>query len=114
MKQFFRALLVMGGLVQGLTAMACGHSQSTDYCGPELIAVLYTTTSGAVYVQPSSAWSGVACTPISGLYAQLLPSAPNFKQVYATLLSAKLSGFQVEMVMDPGQSQCTITYVTLR
>jgi len=114
MKQLFRALVVIAGLTTGLTAMACGRSQSVDYCGPELIAVLYTTASGAIYVQPSSSWSGVVCTPISGVYAQLLPSASNFKQVYALLLSAKLSGFQVEMVMDPAQSQCTITYVTLQ
>jgi hypothetical protein len=96
------------------TALGCGRGDAADYCGPELIAMLYTTASGLVFIQPSSAWNGAVCVPVSGTYAQLLPSAPNFKQLYALLLSAKLSGSQVQMVMDPAQSTCTITYVTLQ
>ena len=96
------------------TAGACGHSGATDYCGPELIAMIYVTSSGNVYLQPSSSWGGVVCTPVSGTYAVLLASAANFKQLYALLLSAKVSNNQVQMVMDPAQSTCTITYVTLQ
>lgn len=96
------------------TAFACGHSEATDYCGPELIAMIYTRASGQVYVQPSSSWTGAVCLPVSGSYAVLLSSAPNFKLLYALLLSAKVSGSPVQMVMDPAQSTCTITYVTLQ
>jgi hypothetical protein len=98
------------------TALACGHAGATDFCGPEKIGMLYVTTSGNVYVLPSSmlVGNGVACTPLSGQYAVLSSAAPNFKEVYATLLAAKLSDYQVKLVMDPTQSQCTITYVTLQ
>ena len=108
-------LLFLGTLLSG-TALACGHSGSTDYCGPELIAQIYAPVSGDVYVQPSSSWTGngVVCAPISGKYALLPSSAPNFKQIYATLVSAKLSGYQVTMVMDRAQTQCTIAYITLQ
>ncbi len=97
-------------------ALACGHAGSTDFCGPEKIGLLYVTTSGNVYVQPSSALvgNGVVCTALSGQYAVLSASAPNFREVYATLLAAKLSDYQIKLVMDPTQSQCTITYVTLQ
>jgi hypothetical protein len=100
----------------GSTAFACGHSGSTDFCGPEKIGLLYVTTSGNVFVLPSSSLigNGVACTPLSGQYAVLSAAAPNFKEVYATLLAAKLSDYQVKLVMDPTQTQCTITYVTLQ
>jgi hypothetical protein len=97
-------------------ALACGHAGSTDFCGPEKIGLLYVTTSGNVYVQPSSTLvgNGVVCTPLSGQYAVLSAAAQNFKEVYATLLAAKLSDYQIKLVMDPTQSQCTITYVTLQ
>lgn len=107
--------LFLGTLLTG-TAFACGHSGSTDYCGPELVAQIYATVSGDVYVQPSSSWTGngVVCAPISGKYALLSSKASNFKQIYATLVSAKLSGYQITMVMDRAQSQCTIAYITLQ
>ncbi len=100
----------------GNTAMACGHAGSTDFCGPEKIGMLYVTSSGNVYVSPSSSLvgNGVVCSPLSGQYAVLSSLAANFKEVYATLLAAKLSDYQVKLVMDPTQSQCTITYVTLQ
>jgi hypothetical protein len=103
-------------LCAGSTALACGHSGSTDFCGPEKIGVLYTTTNGNVFVLPSSGLigNGVVCTPLSGQYAVLSAAAPNFREVYATLLAAKLSDYQVKLVMDPNQTQCTITYVTLQ
>lgn len=96
------------------TASACGNGEGTDYCGPELITMIYVTSSGDVYIKPSSAWNGVVCAPVSGTYAVLRPSAANFKQIYALLLSAKLSGNQVEIDMDRAQSTCTIAYVTLQ
>jgi uncharacterized membrane protein len=95
-------------------ALACGHGGGADYCGPELISALYVTAAGSVYVQPSSSWTGVVCSPVSGSFAILNPAAANFEQLYALLLSAKLSGEQVTLVMDPSQPQCTITYVTLQ
>jgi hypothetical protein len=96
------------------TSMACNRSDATDYCGPEAIAMIYVTASGNVYIQPSSSWNGVRCTPVIGTYAVLAASSANFKQLYAMLLSAKVSGNQVEMVMDSAQSTCTISYVTLQ
>lgn len=95
----------------------CGHVVGTDYCGPELISLLYVTASGYLYVRPTTPLSpapqGFVCTPVSGSYFVLPPSAPNFKQVYAALLTARVSGAPVTIVADPSQSACTITYVTL-
>lgn len=113
-KALLVAALGLGAFALSQLALACGRAEPVDYCGPELIAEIYANTAGPIYVRPSSAWVGTLCTPIAGDYAQLLPSAQNFKQVYALLLSAKLSGYQVKLIMDPGQAQCTITYVTLQ
>jgi hypothetical protein len=112
---FFAAV----GLVAAAPASAsCTHAtDGTDSCGPELIHLLYVTASGAVYVQPSSsltpAPTGFNCKPVAGAYLTLSPQAINFKPLYALLLSARLSGAPVTMVMDPLQPQCTISYVTM-
>ncbi len=96
---------------------ACAHVEGTDYCGPELVSVIYVTASGAIYVRPTSPLtpvpSGFVCKPVSGEYFVLAPSAPNFKQMYAALLSARVSGAEVTIAADPSQSTCTIAYVTL-
>jgi hypothetical protein len=113
-KAFLVAIFASGAIAFSQGTLACGRADSVDYCGPDLIAVIYATTAGPIYVQPGSAWTGSVCTPIAGIYAQLLPSAQNFKQVYALLISAKLSGYQVRLVMEPGHAQCTISYVTLQ
>lgn len=95
----------------------CRHAVGTDYCGPELISLLYVTASGYLYVQPTTPLSplpqGFVCTPVSGTYFVLGPNAPNFKQIYAALLSARIAGAPVTIVADPSQPVCTITYVTL-
>jgi hypothetical protein len=95
----------------------CLHAVNTDYCGPELIRLLYVTSAGAVYVQPSTALEpapqGFVCKPVAGAYFVLDANAPNFKQIYATLLSARVAGAPVTIVADPARSTCTILYVTL-
>jgi|HubBroStandDraft_6_1064221.scaffolds.fasta_scaffold193085_2 hypothetical protein len=100
------------------TWAACAHSATgNDYCGPELISVLYIDGSGAIYVRPTSTLSpapaGFVCAPVSGAYFLLSPNNANFKQIYAALLSARVSGAPVTMVSDPAQPICTILYVTL-
>jgi len=115
---------LLGTLVQILAACVpagvyaqCGHSEGVDYCGPELIQLLYVTSSSAIYVQPTSllnpAPAGFVCTPVSGHYFVLHPEIRNFKQIYATLLSARVSGAPVTLVADPTQPTCTVLYVTL-
>ena len=105
------ALLPMSG------AVACGHSEGTDFCGPEVIQKLYVAQSGAVYISVPSLMQhlpqGFTCTLISNEYVQLSPASSAFKQIYAALLSARLAGAPVTLVMDPTQSQCTVSYVVL-
>jgi hypothetical protein len=96
---------------------ACGHSLNTDYCGPELIRLIYVDTGGLVYVQPTTALApaptGFVCIPVAGEYFVLTPNSANFKQIYAALLSARVAGAPVTLVADPAQPTCTILYVTL-
>ena len=108
--------IALAGMVSSAYA-DCGHVGSTDYCGPELIQLLYVSANGAVYVQPSTSLAtppaGFLCKPVAGAYLLLNPAAANFKPIYAVLLSARMSGAPVTLILDPGQAQCTITYVTL-
>ena len=118
MKGFSRAALAV--LASGLPAAvfaSCLHAVNTDYCGPELIRLIYVTTAGPVYVQPTTSLDpappGFVCKPVAGAYFILESSTPNFKQIYATLISARVAGAPVTIVADPARSACTIIYVTL-
>jgi hypothetical protein len=117
MKKLLRAAFLAAICLPAMGYGACGHSVSVDYCGPELLSLIYVNTSGLVYVRPTTSLTptpaGFACQPVSGAYFVLNPNAPNFKQVYATLLSARVSGAPVTLVADPALSSCTILYVTL-
>jgi hypothetical protein len=118
MMMLWRAACVALGTWSAAVAFgACAHSGTADYCGPELLRLLYVDGSGVVYVQPTTSLSptppGFACTPVIGTYFVLVPSSPNFKQIYAALLSARISAAPVTLVADPAYSTCTILYVTL-
>jgi hypothetical protein len=74
--------------------------------------MLYPAVSGNyVYVQPTSSVSGLTCTPVSGLYLQLDMTQPNAKEVYATLLAAKVAQANLTIAMSSSFSACTIAYV---
>jgi hypothetical protein len=95
----------------------CFHAVGTDYCGPELVRLMYVTNAGPMYVEPTTALEpapqGFVCKPVAGRYFMLEPSAPNFKQIYAALISARVAGAAVTLVADPARPTCTILYVTL-
>jgi hypothetical protein len=116
-KKLLRVAVVTIAGLAGPVCANCGHSSGVDFCGPELIGLLYITESGLVYVQPSTPLTpppaGFVCTPAGGGYFVLDPKAANFKQTYAALLSARVSGAEVTLVADPAKSTCTIVYVTL-
>ena len=114
-----RILLPALLLLPTASALAvCAHTAAgNDYCGPELVSLLYIDSSGAVYVKPSTPLAptpaGFACRPVAGSYFVLNQSNANFKQIYAALLSARIAGAPLMVVSDPSQSSCTILYVTL-
>jgi hypothetical protein len=118
MKGFLRAApAVLASCLPAAVFASCLHAVDTDYCGPELIRLIYVTSAGPVYVQPTTALEpapqGFVCKPVAGGYFILDSNAPNFKQIYATLISARVAGAPVTIVADPARSTCTIIYVTL-
>ena len=104
-----RALTCILGL--SLCAWGTANACTATACGPEMVGLLYTTASGLVYVQPSSSVAALSCTTVSGTYIVLNPAAANFRELYAALLSAKISGSNVTIAMDVTQSTCTVGYV---
>ena len=118
MKRLLRvALLTVASCLPWAVFATCGHSGGVDYCGPDVVGLIYVTSSGLVYVQPAgplnAAPRGFVCAPAGGSYFVLEPNATNFKQIYAALLTARVSGAPVTLVADPAKSTCTLMYVTL-
>jgi hypothetical protein len=116
-RPLFGALLALGLAIAPACVWAtCAHGgDGTDACISEQIQMLVVTESGAVYLMPTSslASAGFVCSPVSGRYLLLNPAAPNFKALYAALLSARVVGAAVTLAMDPNQPVCTIAYATL-
>jgi hypothetical protein len=116
----FRAALVASALVivpAASWATCARDAEGSDVCGSEQIQTLYVTQTGAVYVTPTSSLApsstGFSCAPVAGRYLLLNSTAPNFKALYAAILSARVVGAPVTLVMDPTQSACTIAYAIL-
>ena len=117
MRTLFQLLLAIGALTLSGEALAtCYHTpDGTDLCGPEPVQQLYVTANGGIYVMPTSSLIALpprfGCTPVAGSYFALDPKSANYKQIYASLLSARMSGAPVTFVLDPAQRQCTLSYI---
>lgn len=87
---------------------ACGQY----FCSGQ-IQTLYVTMAGDIYVRLVGGFSGVTCTPSGGAYATLQTSSPNLRPMYATLLTAQMTGRPVTLRFVDGSAGCTIQYVTM-
>lgn len=68
-----------------------------------------------IYVYMDVDFSGLNCTPASGGTAITLPTdQPNFRTVYATLLTALVAQRPVIARINEGTVDCQISYVTIR
>jgi hypothetical protein len=83
-----------------------------SYCGPELLKTLYTDQL-QTFIAFQSGQMPPGCTPTSGVYMTLQTSHPNYKAIYATLLSAFVAGLPIEVVATSGSAGCIVSYVVM-
>jgi len=117
-QRFSGALLALSLVFPAVSWATCAReADGSDICAFEQIQMVYVTQAGPIYLMPTSSLApsstNFSCTPVAGRYVELNPAAPNFKAMYAAILSARVVGATVTLVMDPSQSVCTIAYVTL-
>jgi hypothetical protein len=111
------ATLVLAIVPAWSWATCAREADGSDACASELIRLLDVTQAGDIYVMPTSslapASTGFSCAPVLGQYLVLNSTASNFKSLYAALLSARIVGAPVTLVMDRMQAACTIAYALL-
>ncbi len=82
-------------------------------CSNVTLTVLYIDDNNA-YIQTSGNQSNLSCTQ-TGTLLTVPGTSPNFKLIYATLLSAKLQNLPVSTIrLNPSITTCTVAYVILR
>lgn len=129
MKTLFRTaaiviLFVMGTLVvsqvgddnlapqeEGLSTQALNVCSGV-LCDRIIIRRIYVNTNGYLYVSTSGTETDLTCTPVSSNYLRISDQAKNYKEIYTTLLAAKLSNSRVT-IRATSASACTIQYVYL-
>lgn len=74
---------------------------------------LYLREMGEVSIQPDGNIIKTLCTPKEGKYIQLLQSHTLFKENYAAILGAYLSGGWVSIRTNDDSTTCRLRYIVL-
>ena len=77
------------------------------------VQMLYVNAGGDIYIGMPGDEKLANCTPVSGVYFTLSPTAQNKKEVYSALLAAQMADKVVQVRVKEGSSKCEIAYVTL-
>lgn len=77
------------------------------------IQMLYVSADGDIYIGMSGDEKLANCTPVSGVYFTLPPTAQNKKEVYSALLAAQMADKVVHVRVKEGTSKCEVLYVAL-
>ncbi|MCH2160073.1 MAG: hypothetical protein MK096_14990 [Oleiphilaceae bacterium] len=75
------------------------------------ISELVTNHAGKIRIATPLDETLANCDAVSGVYFSLDPNAQNFKEMYAAVLAAYMSGKKIQLRVQEGSSECTLSYV---
>lgn len=80
-----------------------------------LITTLQTFGNGGgpVYIGINADLSGLNCTLVNGSMLTLMPDQTNFRQIYASLLTAYAMQRPLVVRIGEGTTDCRVSYVSL-
>jgi hypothetical protein len=97
--------------------MLCSFSAASNQCASwgctATIETLYTNVDGDIYIGTPGDEKLTNCTPVSGVYFTLNPSAVNAKEVYSSILAAYMANEKIQLRIKEGSSNCELAYVKL-
>jgi hypothetical protein len=106
------AFLFAVGMI-GMAHAECGGTMSYAVCDNVKVVELTPYVDSPVYVRVSGTMTALPCTLIGdGLL--LRTHEENARTVYVTLLAAQLLSRDVSIRLSPGETFCTIAYMTLK
>lgn len=79
-------------------------------CASETITRFYVHTNGTLFFGVEGDTASLSCETGSGGYLRITKSSAMFGEIYALLLTAKMSGRRVTIRL-PSQGVCSISYV---
>jgi len=94
-------------------ALCTGASAATAQVS-WLINGLFPSPEGGILIDSPETVNGLNCVGASGGNNVLLPAShANYNQTYATLLTAFVSGNDVQLRIDTNASQCTLFFTRI-
>jgi len=96
-----------------VTSNAIAADQCTTWGCISSIKTLKLNSAGTIHIDVPLDKSTVNCTLSGNAYFTVSKTAPFYKEVYATLLSAYLTKSKIQLRVVEGSSNCEISYVTL-
>jgi hypothetical protein len=94
-----------------VTSVAVAECQAAG-CYEVYVEELYPEAGGGAWIRTSGNEALANCTANSGVFLRLNATA-GYKEIYATLLAAQLTEKKVNIRVNEGSVDCTISYVTL-
>lgn len=102
----------LAGILSGAIFSSVATAECLSYvCSGSRILAMYTRADGNAYIQVSGNTSALTCTLVGGLYVKLPTSSTRFKEIYGSLLAYQLADRLVDVRMEDGVTECTVSYI---
>jgi hypothetical protein len=69
--------------------------------------------TGGIWIEPVNSITGLTCTPGSGVLIRVPKTLGNYDSLYASLLSAKLTGEALDLRITDNSNPCELSYLVL-
>lgn len=97
----------------GLSTQAFNTCAGAE-CENVQIDQMVVHTNGTVYFDTSGAETSLTtCTPLAGIWLEILPTQANFKEMYTALLAQQLSNKTISLNLSAGGTGCLANWVTV-
>jgi hypothetical protein len=109
-----RGLLSSCFLAASITWSLASHAEcQATGCYSVYVQQLQLSASSGFWIQTSGNETLANCTPGSSVFLHVSASAAQFKEIYATLLTAQQADRVVDIVVFAGSNPCEVAYINL-
>ena len=112
LKKLLIGAALLGGASAASAEVVC-NSTGNSCIGPatEMIQGLFPSPQGGILIESAPTVDGTICAGVNGNNVIFLPSTHlNYKETYAALLTASVSGNDVQLRMDDDEATCTLFF----
>ncbi len=111
----FKKLLISAALLSGASVanaqVTCNGATQCTGPASELIQGLFPLAAGGIAINSPATVNGLPCAGNTGPFNVLLPDThANYRETYAALLTASVSGNDVQLRIDTNEANCVLQF----